>query len=123
LNLRPLRPEPRAGTSPTDAEQVGAALGDPTYRPRAAPLLHFAAVLLARLRLARIDDLRTEGQFGLSLAVWPCRRHGPGLLSSPSETCRRLALLAGAVCHTCATRCGFEPPTSGLMNLALDGVG
>jgi hypothetical protein len=31
-----LRPEPRAGTSPTGAEQVRAALGEPTYRRRAA---------------------------------------------------------------------------------------
>jgi hypothetical protein len=47
LNLRPLRPEPRAGVSPTVVEHARAALGHSTHRRRAALLLYFAAALLS----------------------------------------------------------------------------
>jgi hypothetical protein len=45
LNLRPLRPEPRAGVSPTGVEHARAASSDSEYRRGVAPLLYFAAVL------------------------------------------------------------------------------
>jgi len=48
LNLRPLRPEPRARLSPTGVEHAREALGHSTHRRRVVLLLYFAAVLLAK---------------------------------------------------------------------------
>src|ERR1035437_9215754 len=45
--MLPLRPEPPATMSREGVEHAREALGDPTYRLRAAPLLYFAAALMA----------------------------------------------------------------------------